>query len=75
MEEEPQRQYHGGSQVWPELGLQYATLAKLAMAEGHDEEGVAAAKEALKILYVMLPPSQSYIVEQVEHLQHMASGM
>ena len=50
-------------------------LAKLALAEGRDAEGTAAAKAAFDILHVTLPPSNRAVVETVEQLRALGADM
>ena len=65
----------GALQVWPELGLHYAVVAKLAMADKRAVEGGAAAEAAADILHATLPASNRAIVEQVEWLRDLSRSI
>ena len=62
------------SQVWPELGLHYALVGKMAWAEDRVEEGGAALQAAHDILSATLPPSNRAIVERVEQYQAISAA-
>ncbi len=61
-------------QVWPEVGLHYALVGKMANAQGRIEEGEAALQAAHDILSLTLPPSNRAIIERVELHQALAAA-
>lgn len=55
-------------QVWPDLGLHWASMAKLASVLGRDAEAAAAAEAACRVL--TLTHGGGRVVNEMMHLRH-----